>query len=115
MPTSHTAKAGATKRTYTRKNKQENAGSQSQDFLGFYHIHVWTLQPCWSCDPDHLINFSFLKALETVYEIWVKSTQQFQRSCLKLRIDRQADDVQPSLPILLAPGACGSGELKCQN
>ena len=26
-------------------------------------------------DPDHLNNFSFLKALEAVYEIWLQSAQ----------------------------------------
>ena len=38
-------------------------------FQGFYHIWAW--RPCWSCDPDHLNNFSFLKALEAVEEYLV--------------------------------------------
>ena len=41
-------------------------GSGEEDLLRFYHIWAW--QPCWSCDPDHLNDFSFLKALEAVYE-----------------------------------------------
>ena len=65
--------------------------------------HIWALRPCWSCDPDHLNNFSFLKALEAVYEIWLQSTHQFQRrSRLKLWTDGRwtTDDGQRSLPIL---------------
>ena len=42
-------------------------------FKGFYHIWAW--RPCWSCDPGHLNNFSLLKGLEAVYEIWLKSAK----------------------------------------
>ena len=59
---------------YTKFQGHWSNGSGEEDFFkGFYHI--WVLQPCWSCDPDHLNNFSFLKALEAVYEIWVQSAQ----------------------------------------
>ena len=46
-------------------------GSGEEDFcLGFYNIWAWHI-----CDPDHLNNFSFLKALEAVYEIWLQLAQ----------------------------------------
>ena len=53
---------------------------------------VFTIYGCGSHvghgDPHHLNNFLFLKALEAVYEIWLQSTQWFQRrSCLKLWTD----------------------------
>ena len=52
----------------------QSIGSGKEDFFyGFYHIRAW--QPSWSGDPDHLNNFSFLKALEAVYEIWLQLAQ----------------------------------------
>ena len=44
-----------------------------EDFLRF--LPYMGMEPCWSCDPDHLNNFSFLKALEAVYKIWLQSAQ----------------------------------------
>ena len=48
-------------------------GSEEEDFLRF--LPYMGMAPCWSCDPDHLNNFSFLKALEAVFEIWLQSAQ----------------------------------------
>ena len=47
-------------------------GSGEEDFLIY---HIWAWQPCWSCDPDHLNNLSFLKAQKAVYEIGLQSAQ----------------------------------------
>ena len=47
-------------------------GSGEEDFLRY---HIWAWRPSWSCDPDHLKTFSFLKALEAVYEIRLQSAQ----------------------------------------
>ena len=68
-------------------------------FRGFYHIWVWG--PDWTCDPDHLNNFAFLKALEAVYEIWLQSAQWFQRRS-HLKLWTNADGGQ-NLSILKAP------------
>ena len=74
---------------------------------------MWAWRPCWSCDPDHLNNFSFLKALEAVYEIWLQSAQLFQRrSRLKLWTDgRTGGRTTETAYTISSPGAFGSGEL----
>ena len=58
---------------HTKFQGHWSVGSGEEDFEGFYYIWAW--EPCWSCDPDHLNNFSFLKVLEAVYEIWLQSAQ----------------------------------------
>ena len=51
-------------------------GSGEEDFLRFLpYMGMAAIIDGWSCDPDHLNNFSFLKALEAVYEIWLQSAQ----------------------------------------
>ena len=71
-------------------------------------------------DPDHLNNFSFLKSMEAVYEIWLQLALLFQRrSRLKLWTDdgRRVTDGRTTEPayIISSPGAFGSGELKKQQ
>ena len=58
---------------HTRFQGHRSIGSREEDFLRFFTIygHGGHL----GRDPDHLNNFSFLKALEVVYEIWLQSTQ----------------------------------------
>ena len=45
-------------------------GSGGEEFLKFLHMGVAAI--C-SCDQNYLNGFSFLKALEAVYEIWLQS------------------------------------------
>ena len=45
----------------------QSSGSGEEDFLRF--LPYMGMAAMLSCDPDHLNNFSFLKALEAVYEI----------------------------------------------
>ena len=93
---------------HTKFQGHWSIGSGEEDFFKVFTIyghdgHV-------GHDPDHLNNFSFLKALEAVYEIWLQSAQQFQRrSCLKLWTDdRQMTELAYTIS---SPGAFGSGEL----
>ena len=58
---------------HTKFQGHQSIGSGEEDFQGFYRIWAW--RPSWSCDPDHLNNFSFLKALEAVYEIRLQLAQ----------------------------------------
>ena len=44
---------------------------------GFYHI--WTWQPFWSCDPYHVIKFSFPCTLKLSYKIWFRTAKYFLR------------------------------------
>ena len=44
-----------------------------EDFLRFFTYMGMAVMLV--CDPDHLNNFSFLKALEAVYEIWLPLAQ----------------------------------------
>ena len=58
---------------YTNFQGHWSIGSGEEDVLRF--LLYMGMAPCWSCDPDHLNNFSFLKALEAVYEIWLQLVQ----------------------------------------
>ena len=50
-----------------------SVGSGEEDFLRFLpYMGMAAMLVMW---PDHLNNFSFLKALKAVYEIWLQSTQ----------------------------------------
>ena len=50
-----------------------SVGSGVEDFLRFLpHIGMAAML---ACDLDHLNNFSFLKCLEAVCEIWLQSAQ----------------------------------------
>ena len=42
---------------HTKFRENRFAGSGEEDFEGFYHI--WTWRQSWSCDQDHVHNFSF--------------------------------------------------------
>ena len=55
---------------HTKFQGNRSIGSGEEDFLRFLpYLGMATLRH--DCDPDHLKNFSFLKALEAVYEIWL--------------------------------------------
>ena len=56
---------------HTKFQGHRSVGSGEEDFLRF--LPYMGRAACWSCDPDHLDNFSFLKALKAVYEIWLQS------------------------------------------
>ena len=61
---------------HTKFQGHWSIGSGEEDFFKVFTIyghggHVGDR----SCDPDHLNNFSFLKTLEAVYEIWLQSAQ----------------------------------------
>ena len=52
---------------HTKFQGHRSSGSGEEDFLRF--LPYMGMRPYWSCDPDHLNIFSFLKALKAVYEI----------------------------------------------
>ena len=49
------------------------SGSGEEYFLRF--LLYMGMAAMLSCDPDNLNNFSFRKALEAVYEIWLQSAK----------------------------------------
>ena len=62
------------------------------------------VKPCWRIDPHYSNNFSFLKALDAVSEIWLQLASRLQRrSHLKLGTDRR---------VISSPSTLGSGVLK---
>ena len=58
---------------HTKFQDHWSIGSGEEDFLRF--LPYMGMAAMLVCDPDHLNNFSFLKALEAVYEIWLQSAQ----------------------------------------
>ena len=62
---------------HTKFQGHWSTGSGEEDFLRFLPYMGMAAMLVGSCtgDPDHLNNFSFLKALEVVYEIWLQSAQ----------------------------------------
>ena len=67
------------------------SGSGGEYFLGFYHI--WTWRPSWSCELDHLYNFSFPLPKEAPHKIWILLAKRFQRRrSLKMVDDDDNDD-----------------------
>ena len=54
---------------HTKFQGHRSIGSGGEVFFKVFTIYGHGGHLC-SCDPDHLNNFSFLKALEAVYEIW---------------------------------------------
>ena len=42
-----------------------NRSTGYEDFLSFYHIWAW--QPSWSCYQHHVIKFSFLYTVFTLF------------------------------------------------
>ena len=95
---------------HTKFQGHGSIGSGEEDFLRCYHIWAW--QPCWSCDPDHLNNFSFLQALEAVYKICCNRPSSF-RGEVVWNCGRTTDGrtTEPAYTIS-SPGAFGSGELQ---
>ena len=58
---------------HNKFHRNRPAGSREEDFEGFYHI--WTWQPFWSCDPFHVIKFSFPCTLKLSYKIWFRTAK----------------------------------------
>ena len=58
---------------HTKFQGHWSIGSGEEGFLRF--LPYMGMRPCCSCDPDHLNKFSFLKALEAVYEMCLQSAQ----------------------------------------
>ena len=56
---------------HTKFQGHWSIGSGGEDFLRF--LPYMGMAAMLVCDQDHLNNFSFLKALEAVYEIWLQS------------------------------------------
>ena len=84
-------------------------GSGGEGFLRF--LPSWAWWPSWSCDPDHLNNFSFLKALEAVnlVAIGLVVTEEKSFEIVDGRADRrQKTELTYTIS---APGAFGSDEL----
>ena len=59
---------------HTKFQGHQSIGSGEEDFLRFLP-YMGVAAMLVSCDPDHLNNFSFLKALEAVYEIKLQSAR----------------------------------------
>ena len=55
---------------YTKFQSHQSFGSKEEILEGFYHI--WDWKPSWSCDLEHLNNFSSQNHMETPYEIWLQ-------------------------------------------
>ena len=53
------------KKRYTVRHGGKRAGGYSLIMV----IHIWTLQPSWSCDLDNLYKQLFLLPMEDPYEI----------------------------------------------
>ena len=79
---------------------------------GFYHIWAW--RSYWSCNPDHLNNFSFLMALEAIYEFLVAISPVVSEKSFEIVDGRRMTDDGACLNYRLL-GAFGSGELKSQT
>ena len=68
-------------------------------------------------DPYHLNNFSFLKALEAVYEIWIAIGPVISEEKSFEIVDGRRTDRRTTEPAytISSPGAFGSGELKMKE
>ena len=58
---------------HTKFQGHPSIGSGEEDFLRF--LPCMGMAAMLVMYPDHLNSFSFLKALEAVYEIWLQSAQ----------------------------------------
>ena len=68
---------------HTNFHGHQPFGYREDDFfLGFYHI--WTWQPTWSYNIDHLIKRSFPHPMEAPHKIWLQSVKQFLRKKMKM-------------------------------
>ena len=54
---------------HTKFDQNQPSGFEKKIFKEFYHILVW--QPSWSCDMDHVDEFSFPCTYKLTFKNWL--------------------------------------------
>ena len=76
---------------HTKFRGNRPAGSEEEDFEGFFHIWAW--RPPWSCDPDATNKLSFYLPKEAPQKNWLGLAQRFRRRrCLNIVNDGRTPD-----------------------